>query len=208
MSVAIFTTYSDGNIELVALTHPNHEAYAKRHGYHRAALEIEYDAPGSALEVFGAIKYLLSEYDYVLIHGGDVIFMDLTRKVESLNRGEAMTLAREALGWWPINNDVMLFKRCAESRALVDRLIVDEPIWKSYEWGWQTHLWNLIREDSDLRESIRLAHPKEMNATHQGGESRWQLGDFIVHLMDMPMVERIRLAKSYLALAGDGTYKQ
>ena len=206
MSVALFTTYSAGNAELAALTHPNHEAYATAHGYVRIAEEIPYAA--AHLANLQRIRDLLDRHDYVLSHGSDVLFMNTRWKVTDLDQGEDVTVAREAIGWWPINNDVMLWKNSAGARWMLHRLITAEPEWRDYAWKWQTHLWNVLQSVEFARTITRLAAPREMNATPHAGASQWQLGDPVLHFVGLPMARRIAMAKEFLRYAGDGTWKQ
>lgn len=207
MSAAIYTTWGDGNAALAEVTHPNHAAYAAAHGYERIADRIPYEE--AHLGGLARIRELLARHDWVLSHGTDVLFMNLRWEFPSLNRGESVTLAREKLGWWPINNDVMLWQASLGAESLLDLLIRDEPVWRDYAWKWQTHLWNLMQERPALTaRTIRLADPHEMNATPYPGESLWQLGDPIVHFLSMSMERRVATAQAYLAKVGDGTWKR
>lgn len=208
MSVALYTTWSRGNAELAGVTHPNHEAFARAQGYERVADELEYGVPANDIKAFERVLELLGRHEFVLMHGTDVLFMNTRWRCESLNQGESVTLAREALGWWPINNDVVLWKNDYSARWLIRLLIDGEPEWRGYQWKWQTYLWNLRQTFQWVRQCIRITPPREMNATPWPGESLWQLGDPVLHFVGMLMKDRVEQAQRHLQYVGDGTWKQ
>ena len=196
------------HIKLALLTAENKWKYSARHGYDLATVRIELeDAHPGYLKI---LRDYLQIYDVVLVIGSDVIFMNHGVKLESLLQdGDAVLLAEEHIGRWPINNDVMLWRKSARAFALIDRLIADAPKWTLYEMLWQNHLWNLMNAEgtNEAKAACRLVKARTMNSTHQLTESRWQHGDFIIHFMSYGEREKYALAKEYLQLcSGDGCF--
>lgn len=129
-----------------------------------------------------------------------------------------VVIARENLREWPINNDVMIWPRGSASDLVLSLLIKDAAIWKKYPWLWQNHLWNLM-QDKRYAWAVKLIDAREMNSTYQPflthpngqtqripGPSSWQIGDWILHALDMPLEMRIQVIKWGLTMAGDGTF--
>lgn len=139
-----------------------------------------------------------------------------------------VVLAKDLTCCWPIqiNNDVMIWPAGQHSTSLIDRLIRDADIWLKYPQLWQCHLWNLIQQE--YRDSVRLVDPRLMNATFQPmtrqtyqdkdgverfklcrvpAHSSYQFGDWILHALNMSMVEKIEVLKWGLQYVGDGSWK-
>jgi hypothetical protein len=224
MKLVIYSNWSKDIADLCSVTHPNHKAYAARHGYMRVCEEVPYEQAPIAL--FDAVLRLFEEGEQlVLTHGADVLFMDMRKRfeiapffpnphgssIQNCSPSEyrwPVTIAREAISFWPINNDVMIWRKCASSIQLLSRLKSDEQIWRPYKWQWQTHLWNLIQTEQWVKHSVNIVPARTMNSTHKDGESRWQLGDFIIHFVGESNQEKARLARKYVKYAGDCTYHE
>jgi len=204
MNIALLSGYSDKLADLVAITHPNHEQYAKRHRYTWITSNQPYTKEGHS-GFFERILNLLSCHDAVLVHDADVLFMNHRITVESLicPDSDGVVMARETHGWWPINNGVTLFVAGTKARYFCDRMIKDFETWSAYQWLWQTHCWNLMQNEQRIADCVRLVHPKVMNATVFQSESAWQLGDFIVHFLGMEIADKIKFAKDYIKMAGE-----
>jgi len=133
--------------------------------------------------------------------GADVMFTNWSIKVEDILRpGDSVVVAREKGGWWPVNNDVMIYVNNEKTLAYIDRMIKDHDIWKQYVWRQQQHLWNLIIEDKDIRGTVRLVEAQVMNQSMKN----WQIGDYIVHFYGMPIKEKIENARAISVLFPDG----
>jgi hypothetical protein len=86
-------------------------------------------------------------------------------------------------------------------------MIDDQPIWKNYPWTGQNHIWNLIQTIPWIKGSVNIVEARRMNSTLNAGLSQWQLGDYILHLVDMDVQEKINQAKNVLEnFPLDGTY--
>jgi hypothetical protein len=206
MKVVIYSGYSDNNAELAMTTLPNKQQYAARHGY-EVVLE-KMDWLPFRLEGLKSIRRLLDTSDMVLAVGSDVLFMHHRMTIESLAVDDRAVCSKEGISYWPINNDVFLWQNNAKCRKLLDRIIDDAPIWLEYRWLWQAHLWDLIQLEPDMAACVRVAEPREVQSTAHGRDSNcYQLGDRILHILDMTNDEKVKVAKSYLPLAGDATFK-
>jgi hypothetical protein len=201
---------------LAKITVPVMEDYCKLHGYALAVNKSIYEE--SHVPGLLAIIEQLKDFDIVVTLGADVLITNHQLGFEYIGTkktiltecgyaGEpdsALIIAREHLGWWPINNDVAIWRR--SSVDLLRRLVNDREIWLRYPWLWQNHLWNLIQTEDWVREAVQIVPARVMNSTHQPGLSRWQLGDFIIHFLDMPIEEKIRWATFYRQFVGDATF--
>lgn len=223
MKTLIFTNHSEGtpHQSLADLLRPNKQAYAKLHGYDFEDMDTSYD-PDGHLIVFEALKDRLTKYDTVMMVGADVMFMNQTIGLETFNYAP-LTIARERLNWWPINSDVAIWRRriqmlknemgtyCGmtiqnDASTIIDRLIQDADIWTQYPWLWQNHLWNLMCKEPWIKASVNIVEANRMNSTLQQCPSAFQLGDFILHLLDMTIEQKIEKAKMMLPFVGDGSY--
>lgn len=204
MKTLILSNYSDKISELNAVTEPNKKAYADKHGYQFENHKFDY-APEGHVAWIELIREKLSNFDYIMTIGCDAMFMNLGIEVE-VQEGAALTLAREHITWWPINNDVMIWQKCPDAFMVLDRLMTDSPMWLEYPWLWQNHLWNLMQSNPMFDRAVDLRDAREMNSCLQSGQAKWQLGDWILHLLDIPNDQKVKLAKDYLRLSGDGCY--
>lgn len=206
MKTIVVTSYSEGgeHEELAKLTVPNMQKYCDRHEYDFAALKIPYTNDGHVMGL-KAIRDYLHSHETVMSVGADVLFMNHTKRIENIAK-YPVTLAKEHISSWPINNDVMIWRRGIGATNLLDTLIRAAEIWLKYPWFWQNHLWNLICKNQTIRSSVDIVEARVMNSTIQPGLSQWQIGDFILHLLNMPTRSKINNAKKYLPYAGDGSY--
>jgi hypothetical protein len=203
MSLAIYNTYSEKIREVSDLTRSNHQSYAARHGYdYISKMMPEEESQGFSLR---PIIDLLYQYHVVVLIGSDVLFMNHRIKFESiLQPDDKVVMARESHGWWPINNDVVIFTATQGAKIFCERIVKDASVWMKYEWKWQTHTWNLLQDDPEIAALVRLVPGKVMNCfPYQGTASYWQLGDFIVHLGGFEIPDKIRELKKYLTMAGE-----
>lgn len=232
MRTLILSNFSDKIADLNALTAPNKQAYADRHGYVFENINHPYEKHVEWLEI---VRDRVGKYDCVLTIGCDAIFTNMARKVEemlpwqivdtpgpcqSISRSSVfdsrVIIARENISWWPINNDVMIWPNAHCTINLLEKLIEDAPIWLKYPWLWQAHLWDLIQ--GQYKPIVRIVEARTMNSTFQPaitvngqiqripGPSSWQLGDWILHALDMPHEMRLAVIKWGLQFVGDGLY--
>lgn len=218
MRTLILTGHSEGgkHQELAELTRSNKQAYANKHGYDFVDLVIPYCKAGF-LQHLDAIKNALNNYERVMTVGADVLFMNHKIALDSFDHFP-VTIAREHNCFWPVNNDVMIWttsspiydgwKPYPPSLTILERLIQDVDLWMTYCWYWQIHIWNLRCEEEFFEKHINIVEARAMNSTLIKGESEFQCGDFILHLLGMPNENKIALAKTYLKLAGkcDGSF--
>ena len=203
MRVLIRSTYSNNISELYAVCSESHKAYCKRWGYDYKDCYFDYSNYNDV--VIEDLKDLLEDvkaYDLVLSIGMDTLFMNHDVSVRDVfEPWDNVLVAREETGWWPLNNDVMIFRSGqARGEALLNRVINDFDVWKQYPWRWQTHLWNLIQEDKVIKQLVRMVPAKTMNQH----PTNWQLGDWIVHFYNMSLDEKLANANNMMELFPDG----
>lgn len=223
MKCLILSNYSDSIKELNDLTAPNKQQYADGHGYVFKNINMPYEDTAFV----GWLEKLLNElkeYEVVMTIGCDALFMNQSVTIENRVAPEwgaegidrRVRLTKENLRWWPINNDIMLWPSGVRSEDVIKRLLRDAEIWIKYPWKWQNHLWNIFcREKMFSAHNFIIEEARFMGSTHQPclengtripGPSSYQLGDWMLHLLDMSTDMKIQLTKQYLKLVGDGTY--
>ena len=215
MQCLILTNHSEKVRELAALTIPNKQLYADKNGYDFISMKLDYNA-NSHVFWLRTIRDKLRTYDTVLTMGFDTIFTNRSILIEDIIKPfDSVVIARENISHFPINNDVMLWKSCYATRAIIDKLIEDADIWLKMDWLWQNHLWNLICQK---QVAVRLVDARVMNSTFQPfivengqakripGPSSWQIGDWIFHALDMPIPMKLQAIKWALQFVSDGGY--
>ena len=201
MRVLIRSTWSENIKELAAVCSENHRQYCEKWGYDYIAAELDYQRfneviLGDMVSLFTHLK----NYDVVMTIGMDTLFMNHNISVRDVFEPyDSVLVAREETGWWPLNNDVMIY-RGGHSENLIERMINDFDVWKQYPWRTQAHLWNLIQEEKWVRDMVRLVPAKTMNQH----PTKWQLGDWIVHFYNMSLEDKLANAKNMLSLFPDG----
>lgn len=202
MRVAILTNTSENVRELTNVTLKNKSLYADTYGYKVYCCEMNYENYNNEIvSIMQANLSLMKENDVVMLMGADTMFMNHNIRVEDVFLPDDLILiAKEKTGWWPINDDVVIYRCVPEVISFYERLINDFEVWKSYPWRIQMHLWNLMQEEPQVRKLFRLVEPSVMNQH----PVNWQLGDWIIHLYNMPVVEKIKLAEGYFNKWPDG----
>ncbi len=198
------------NCELAAITSPNHMAYARRHGYSQQIVRMPWEEVKLGLLL--QLKKLLPQFDVVVTHGSDVLFMNQSITVDEVcfsaghNRG--VMFAREAHTDWPINNDVGVWWNDARSMAVIDQLIKTWETWRDYPYLWQNQIWNLIQTDVELSKFVTLTNPRVMNASPGGdNEARWKIGDWLCHFLGHNEDTKITVAQRMLQkCSADGAF--
>ena len=201
MRVLIRSNWSENIRGLYDVCSPNHLAYCKRWGYDYLANELDYQNYNKVtlIDMMG-LKANLAEYDVVMTIGMDTLFMNHDISVRDVFESyDSVLVAREETGWWPINNDVMIY-RSGHCEKLIERMMNDFDVWKQYPWRQQTHLWNLMQEEKWVKDMVRLVPAKTMNQH----PTKWQLGDWIVHFYNMSLEDKLANAKNMLNLFPDG----
>lgn len=178
------------------------QKYCERRRYDFAFLTPSYDREGH-LVVLNGIRDALEKYSTVFAIGADVVIMNHNICVNEDFDYAPLTIAREHLSWFPINNDVCIWRQCPQSFDLLNKIIADIDTWMRYKWMWQTALWNMIQTIPWVKASVQIVEARRMGSTLQQTLSAWQIGDFLVHLLDMPMEKRIELSKQLIPMSGD-----
>ena len=201
MRVLIRSTWSENIRELYDVCSLNHWEYCKRWGYDYVANELDYQNYNDhAVSDIQGMLDCLKHYDVVMTIGMDTLFMNHDISVRDVFESyDSVLVAREETGWWPINNDVMIY-RAGHCEKLLERMINDFDVWKQYPWRMQAHLWNLIQEEKWVKDMVRLVPAKTMNQH----PTKWQLGDWIVHFYNMSITDKVANAKNLLNLWPDG----
>ena len=201
MRVLIRSNYSNNIQELHDICSPNHRAYCEKWGYDYVA--VKYDFNNYNNVIVDELKDLVSnfsKYDVVMGIGMDTLFMNHNISVRDVfEPWDSVLVAREETGWWPLNNDVMIY-RSGKADKLMERLINDFDVWKQYPWRWQPYLWNLMQEEKWVRDMVRMVPAKTMNQH----PNHWHLGDWIVHFYNMSIEDKLANAKNMLNLFPDG----
>ena len=202
MRIKIRTNTSPKIKELSDITLVNQIGYAKRNGYDWESYVLDYSKYNdNAIEDMLGLKAAIQSTDVLMFVGADVMFTNWSIKIEDiLKDGDSVVVARERGGWWPVNNDVMIYVNNEKTIAYIDRMINDFDIWKQYVWRQQQHLWNLIIEDEAIRNTVRLVDSQVMNQSMKN----WQIGEYIVHFYGLPIKEKIENARAVAALFPDG----
>ena len=143
MRVLIRSNWSENIQDLTNICSVNHKAYCKKWGYDYKFNHLDYKNYNEV--VIDDMKGLLadlSEYDVVMKIGMDTLFMNHDISIwDVMTDSDAVVIAREETGWWPINNDVMLYRSGPfHADKLIKRFIEDFEVWKQYPWRQQTHL--------------------------------------------------------------------
>lgn len=229
MRTLILSNWSQNIADLNVLTAPNKQAYADAHGYDFENIELDYSNQVEWLEI---LQDQLTKYDVVMTIGCDAIFTNFSMKIEDMTgmsgqnpqemqpTDRRVIIAKEHISFWPINNDVMIWPAGKMSQTIITSLWLDQEIWLKYKWLWQMHLWNLIQTEAFIRNKIRIIEARDMNSTFQPftvdsngncfrtiGPSSWQLGDWILHALDMTPEMRIQVIKWGLGFVGDGSWR-
>jgi hypothetical protein len=202
MKIKIYTNTSEKIKELSEITSENQQGYAKKHGYEWGSYYFDYSRFNeTVLESLEDLKEQLAQVDVLMTVGADVMFTNWKIKVEDiLVDKDCVVIARERTGWWPVNNDVMLYVNRPETFRVIDQMIEDYDIWKQYVWRTQQHIWNMKQELDWADKAIRIVEAEVMNQSMK----RWQIGEFIVHFYGMPLEEKIKNAYAMAALFPDG----
>ena len=202
MRIKIRTNTSPKIHELSEITLVNQIGYAKRNGYDWESYVLDYSNYNNVvMDDMLWLREAIQSVDVLMFVGADVMFTNWSIKVEDILRpGDNVVVAREKGGWWPVNNDVMIYVNTPKTLAYIDRMIADHDIWKQYVWRQQQHLWNLIVEDKDIRDTVRLVEAQVMNQSMKN----WQIGEYIVHFYGMPIKEKIENALAISVLFPDG----
>ena len=190
--------------ELADITVPVMQAYATRHGYALQVLRHEY-CTASTIEFLEVLKLSLDTHDAVLTLGADVLIMNHRIRFEDISHAP-VSLSREHNSWWPINNDVMIWRRNPSTIELIDAIISHAPDWQDLRWQWQQWLWNLLQDSPKARNTIDILPARQLQSTVMQGPSCFQLGDFALHFLGLPIDTKIKLATEFLPLTGDPLY--
>ena len=201
MRVLIRSTWSENIQELTDVCSANHKAYCEKHGYDYKTYYFDYkNFNNVVLDDYGYLLSNLKDYDVVMTIGMDTLFMNHNISVRDVFEPyDSVLIAREETGWWPLNNDVMIY-RAGHCEKLIERMMNDFDVWKQYPWRQQTHLWNLMQEEKWVKDMVRLVPAKTMNQH----PTKWQLGDWIVHFYNMSLEDKLANAKNRLNLFPDG----
>jgi len=203
MKITIHTDTSDKIRELSDITQNNHLAYCQKHDYTYDCVYFDYENYNKhIIDKLKGVYKLLENSDILMVVGADTMFMNWRIKVEDLvERTDHVLVAKENANWWAINNEVMIYKNTPKSLKLFQRWIDDFEVWRYYPWTLQAHLWNLLQEDEEVRNTVRIVESKVMNQHPKD----WKIGDYLVHFYGMPIADKVKLAKQFQEHWGDGT---
>ena len=125
MRIKIYTNTSEKIKELSEITSENQQGYANRHGYEWGSCYFDYSRFNeTVLDSIRDIREQLTQVDVLMTVGADVMFTNWKIKVEDiLVDKDCVVIARERTGWWPVNNDVMLYVNRPETFRVIDQMI-------------------------------------------------------------------------------------
>lgn len=201
--ITILSNYSDNISKLNDLTAPNKLQYAEANGYEFVNLKIDY-SPKMHVFMLEDLLSRLEERDTVMTMGCDAIFTNFNVKIPE--SPAPISLCKEELRFWPINNDVMIWQSCTETIQVLRKIIDARDEWLKMPWLWQNWLWNALQTDLKIKSAVEILEARKMNSTHQNCPSRWQLGDWIIHFLDFSLDDKIKLANHYLKFVGNGSF--
>ena len=207
MNTLILLNHSNANRDLAEITAPVTWRYSARHGYDLLTVRISWE---ESLQIsFDLLARHLRDYNTVVTAGSDVLFTNHLISVESLLQPEDhVVMSLETLGekvgysadgFSPINNDLVIWRRTPETLEFIRTLAAATPVWMKKRLLWQQHLAEEYLERGQIRH-CRLLPPRELQSTVQGGSSRWQPGDFALHLLAFPYPVKCALARHHLPL--------
>lgn len=202
MSTVIITNTSDNIKGLSDITLPNKAGYAEKHGYELLCYEFDYQNYNNVvIDSMKAVLDVMRCSDVVMTMGADTMFTNWNIRIKDvLFPADRVVIAREKTTWWPINDDVMIWRCTPEVIAFYERLIDDFPIWSKYQWRLQMHLWNLLQEEPGVKELITVVEPEIMNQH----PTKWQLGNWIIHMYNMSIDDKINQAREIMIGWPDG----
>jgi len=185
------------------ITGVNHQNYCDKHGYGYSCPSFDYSKFNQKIvQEMKKLRTDIKKVDILMWAGADVMFMNWNIKIEDiLQDNDHMVIARERSSFFPINNDVIIYKNTKETLYVLDRIINEFDVWQHYPWRVQTHLWNMIQEDERVAKAIRLIEPKVMNQHPKD----WQLGDWIVQFYGMTIADKLAHAQYFQRNWGNGT---
>jgi hypothetical protein len=180
MSVAIYTSISDGCAEFVKATTPAKVSYCLRHGYSLVLRNREYYE--AVLESLRDIYSLLNDFDLVWSLDADCLITG-TAPIASLpGLGGSVTVCEEMIVEWNrLNCGSMVWRSTDATRILLADMIAAEREWRRMPCGWQT--WLADRE-ATLGDSLKVVRQRTFNSVswnHSGGGGHWQPGDLVYH---------------------------
>lgn len=207
MNTLILLNHSDNNRELAEITAPNTWSYSARHHYDLLTVRIGWE---DHLAIgFDILMRHLRDYEVVVTAGSDVLFTNHALTVEGLLQPDdhvvmsletlGETAGYSADGFSPLNNDLVLWRRTPETVEFIRTLAAATPVWMKKRLLWQQHLAEEYLERGCLRH-CRLTAPRVLQSTVQPGTSRWQVGDFALHLLAFPYAVKCALARHHLPL--------
>ena len=203
--ISILTNTSQKIKDLSAITLPNKQSYADKHKYVLHCVDFEYaNFNSNILNLLEKNLSIIQSSDITMTMGADTLFTNNRIKIEDIFLdSDHVLMARENINWWPVNDDVMIWRNSKESINLYKRIITDYEVWKKYPLRIQNHLWNLIVEG---QAPIRLVDAVVMNQH----PTKWQMGNWIVHFYGHSLEEKITKAKVFQDLwpNGEATIKK
>ena len=193
MKIAILTNTSDNIKDLTRITIANKMGYANKHNYSLECLNLEWHQLNQILPAYIYALEMLKKNDILMTMGADTMFTNWNIKIEDVLDNNKIMISKEKRNFWPINDDVMIWKNTPEVIEFLERIIHDFHIWVEYAWRAQVHIWNLIQEDPKVSQIIKIVEPEIMNQHPK----HWQLGNWIVHFYAMELNEKIEQAIFY-----------
>jgi hypothetical protein len=194
MPKTLLLTGFDNNFKPIGnLTSPLLLSYASQHDIDFLCLrDYPKDIPASWYKVTGVLTGFAAGYDRVLWMDADILITNPTIMPPWTNGFHA------SCDWSP--NDLLFnmgcFLACRDTRYLFEELIKHRSKYPGQPWE-QACMRNLYRRNKETREIIHI-HPRRMfNAVpievHGEVVDPWQPGDWVCHLTNLPIEQRIAL---------------
>lgn len=190
MNIAIVTSASS-NTPWIDITLPNRLKYCIKHNY---AMIVNCEAYSEALENFGKLSSLLSNYDLVWCLDADCLITNFTKKIEDIDElGPNASICEEGLGSHAlVNAGSMVWKNTPLSHELIDEIVLSKPEWQSYQFNIQS--WFMVHHKR-LEDKLKICPIRTFNSVHYGDKKIWQNGDFVYHPCGMPTDIRCQMLR-------------
>jgi hypothetical protein len=200
MKWLLYCNSSPNYQELSDLTTPNHRAYCHKHNYDYIH-HINSFTKDTRFEMMQYVKALLPFYEAVCTLGSDIIIMRHDICLESIFVQGDQMIAAEDIGGEPYNDDFMFWRNTPSTYKLLQYYVDNANQFRNCKFCSQDLIKFLIQSNDILVKDMAIVDQHIMNSAggYPNKYGHYKDGDFICHMMGMPLSEKIRLSKEYLA---------
>lgn len=194
----ILTTYSPENDFLYKLSLDNHVKYASTHRYDMLSMNVDYkEILVNAIEY---VKYGLTQYQYVLLIGSDVLFTDIDRPLTSfIDNNYGAIISLETLGGSLCNFDLVLWQNNDKCKKLIDHIDRVKSNFINHPWGIQ-EIFNKMYNTDIGNSCVKYLPAGEFQSCpfNINNRYKWRAGDFTIHFLAMTNKQKYDNVKYFL----------